>query len=276
MILPFPTKFLIPDLFSHCPFPLRTNRHRASTTTASKSWLFRGLAGFPFLPASDPPSLKRIFKAFHGLKAGKLTAMCYPTAGAPQLRVCCDFMNYLFHLDNISDDMDTRGTRNTADIVMETLRQPSGHPGSYTGSSADTRLTKMTREQVIIYVLHLPFIYWLSRSFWTRLSRTASPGARRRFISTFELFFDAVARQAQDRSTTTVPDLESYIAMRRDTSGCKPCWALIEYANNLDLPDDVMEHPLIASLGEAANDLVTWSNVRFYFFLSQFSSLIHM
>ena len=34
-------------------------------------------------------------------------------------------------------------------------------------------------------------------------------------------------------------------------------------ANNLDIPDEVMEDPIIRSLGEAANDLVTWSNVRF-------------
>ena len=32
-------------------------------------------------------------------------------------------------------------------------------------------------------------------------------------------------------------------------------------ANNLDIPDEVMEHPIIQSLNEATNDLVTWSNV---------------
>jgi hypothetical protein len=32
-------------------------------------------------------------RSFHGLKAGLLTSMCYPDAGYPQLRVCCDFMN---------------------------------------------------------------------------------------------------------------------------------------------------------------------------------------
>jgi hypothetical protein len=32
-------------------------------------------------------------------------------------------------------------------------------------------------------------------------------------------------------------------------------------ANNLDIPDDVMENPVVRGLGEAANDLVAWSNV---------------
>lgn len=76
-----------------------------------------------------------------------------------------------------------------------------------------------------------------------------------------DFFFQTVAQQAADRRAGRVPDLESYIALRRDTSACKPCWALIEYAHGLALPDDVMAHPLVCALGEAANDLVTWSNV---------------
>ncbi len=44
---------------------------------------------------------------------------------------------------------------------------------------------------------------------------------------------------------------------------------LIEYAYNLDIPDEVMDHPLIGSLGEAANDLVTWSNVCVHFTLER-------
>lgn len=82
-----------------------------------------------------------------------------------------------------------------------------------------------------------------------------------RFISTFELFFRAVAQQARDRKAGDIMDLESYMVLRRDTSGCKPCWALIEFANGLDIPDEVMEHELVKTLDEATNDLVSWSNV---------------
>jgi hypothetical protein len=106
--------------------------------------------------------------------------------------------------------------------------------------------------------------FWLVaiiNSYWRRLRWTASQGSQQRFIETFDFFFQAVSQQAFDRAHGAIPDLESYIALRRDTSGCKPCWALIEYANNLDIPDEVMEHPIIRNLGEAANDLVTWSNV---------------
>lgn len=75
------------------------------------------------------------------------------------------------------------------------------------------------------------------------------------------LFFRAVRQQALDRTYDDIPDLESYIALRRDTSGCKPCFALIEFAGGYDLPDVVVEHPSIQILQDATNDLVTWSNV---------------
>ena len=103
---------------------------------------------------------------------------------------------------------------------------------------------------------------YLHNSYFRRMIATASPGAQQRFIETFDQFFQAVHQQASDRANDIIPDLETYIQQRRDTSGCRPCWALIEYANNLDIPEEVMDHPIIRSLGEAANDLVTWSNVR--------------
>lgn len=77
-----------------------------------------------------------------------------------------------------------------------------------------------------------------------------------------ELFFDAITTQARSRATRDIPDVEDYINVRRDTSACKPCWVLIEYAGGLDLPDEVMEHPIIQNLEEAANEFISWSNVR--------------
>lgn len=81
------------------------------------------------------------------------------------------------------------------------------------------------------------------------MSATASPGAQRRFIETFELFFRAVAQQARDRASGNIPDLESYIAMRRDTSGCKPCWALIEYANDVSTTGHLRRYVYMADDG---------------------------
>ncbi|PPQ77980.1 hypothetical protein CVT25_015447 [Psilocybe cyanescens] len=226
-------KIILPDLVSHCTFELRKNRHRKQVTVETKRWLFK-----------DGNLLGKKREAYHGLKCGLLTSMCYPDAGYGQLRVVNDYLTYLFHLDNLSDDMDNRGTRTTADEVLNSLY----HPHTWHSSA---RVGKMTRD------------------YYKRLICTASPGAQQRFIETFDFFFQSVTQQALDRAAGVIPDLESYIALRRDTSGCKPCWALIEYASNLDIPDEVMEHPTILALGEAANDLVTWSNDIFSYNVEQ-------
>lgn len=64
---------------------------------------------------------------------------------------------------------------------------------------------------------------------------------------------------------TIVPKNVSLIldptSLRRDTSACKPCFISIEYAAGIDLPDEVMSHPVMIAVEEAANDFITWSNV---------------
>ena len=36
---------------------------------------------------------------------------------------------------------------------------------------------------------------------------------------------------------------------------------MVPDAYDLDIPDEVMEHPVITSLADAANDFVAWTNV---------------
>lgn len=98
-------------------------------------------------------------------------------------------------------------------------------------------------------------------SYWRRCIADAGPGVQARFKESLGLFFEAVNVQAADRDSDIIPDLESYINVRRDTSGCKPVFDLIEYALRIDLPDHVVNHPVIKALNQGTNDLVTWSNV---------------
>ncbi|KAF8137232.1 isoprenoid synthase domain-containing protein [Boletus edulis] len=232
-----PTAIRIPDLVSHCTFELHIDRNHKLVSAESKKWLFNG-----------DPDLDEA--AFHGLEAGKLISMCYYNAGYPQLRVCTDFSNYLFHLDNLSDDMDDRGIDNVANVVMNTIH----HPHTYHSSA---RLNRMTKD------------------FYKRIMQTASPGTCRRFKETMKLYFQAIQQQALDRANGTIPDLESYITLRRDTSGCKPSWVLIEYAYHLNIPDEVMDHPIICGIGEATNDFVAWSNDIFSYDVEQSKDQTH-
>ncbi|KAF7348879.1 Terpene cyclase [Mycena venus] len=162
---------------------------------------------------------------FKGLKPALLAAVSYPTAGYPQLRLCSDFLTYFFFLDDLSGELDKADTKSVADVVLN-LRY---HPYTYRSS---TRISEMAKD---------------------------------------------IHDQAQARTSGGIPTLEEYIILRRDTSGCKTCWALIECgvvlgfafndflsifpdANNLDIPEEVHEHPVIRGLSDSANDAVAWAN----------------
>ncbi|KAK1231745.1 Anterior gradient protein 3 [Marasmius sp. AFHP31] len=237
--------FMLPDLVSHCTFPLAYHENGDAVASQSVRWLDQ----------SCPMLNEKRRKALYGLQAGELTAFCYNTTTDERLRVVSDFMNYLFHLDNISDGMMTSDTDVLADSVMNAL----WFPESYKATQAPGK--EQPEEEINAGKL--------ARDFWSRCIRDAKPGCQSRFKETLELFFEAVNIQTIARDSDVIPDLETYIDVRRDTSGCKPCWALIEYALDIDLPEEVASSPAIKALNEYTNDLVTWSNDIFSYNVEQ-------
>ena len=111
-----PKFFILPDLVGHCNFPLTYHPHGDAVAAASVAWL----AGNCLEVSCSP----RACTALAGLRAGELTALCYPDCSAARLRVVSDFMYYLFHLDDISDGMVRRGTEGLEDAVMNALWFP--------------------------------------------------------------------------------------------------------------------------------------------------------
>ncbi|KAF7337860.1 Terpene cyclase [Mycena venus] len=236
-----PTSFILPDLVSHCPFTPVYHPNGDAVAQQSVDWLV----------SSCPELSVKQRKALYGLKAGELTAYCYPTTSPERLRVISDFLNYLFHLDNISDGMMTRDTEVLSDSVMNALWFCEIYRPSKQQPSDELNAGK------------------LARDFWARCIPDAGPGTQARFKETLGMFFEAVNIQAHMRDTGCIPDIDSYIAIRRDTSGCKPCWALIEYACDFELPKYVVDDPVIEALGQSTNDLVTWSNDIFSYNVEQ-------
>ncbi|EIN08495.1 terpenoid synthase [Punctularia strigosozonata HHB-11173 SS5] len=228
-----PSYIVLPDLPAHCPFEVRLNPHMETAGRESEDWVVDG----GNLGAKHAAKLR-------GVKARLLTAGCYPDADFDEFRLCCDVMNWLFHYDNLTDDMDQAGARNAGDIVMDTML----HPDTYI---SDSRIGKLTR------------------SFWLRFLKIASPGAQKRFIDTTRSFLAAIEQEARDRRAGVIPDLESYIQQRRHTGGVLPCFILAEYASHLTLPDEVVEHPVLKNMADASNDFVCWSNDLFSYNVEQ-------
>lgn len=233
MSSPSASSFVLPDLVSHCIYPRNLNPNWFPVSRGSEQFL---LSEANFSPEKHAQ--------FMGLHAGELTSACYPFCDAFHLQVAADFMGYLFTLDDWSDGFDRNDTHGLANCVMDALRDPHGFQ---TDKAAGI----------------------LAKDFFSRYVSRAGLGCTHRFIHYMDLFFIAVLQQATDRQNDVVPELESYIPIRRDTSGCKPCFALIEFAADIDLPDEVIQNPTITALEDACNDLVTWSNDIFSYNVEQ-------
>ncbi|KAF9449745.1 terpene synthase [Macrolepiota fuliginosa MF-IS2] len=219
-----PDHFILPDLVADCPYTPRSNPNCYEQARKSEKWLLSYAKHNP----------KKTAK-FMGLKAGELTASCYPDADARHLRTCDDFMNYLFNLDDWLDEFDVNDTNGMHECCIGAMKDSAGF-------RTDKKAGLLTKD------------------FFSRFEETAGKGCRQRFIDSMDLFFVAVAKQSRDRVNGIIPNLDSYIETRRDTSGCKPCFQLIEYAGRFDLPQFVVECKEIQEMEEATNDLVTWSN----------------
>lgn len=133
-----PTEFILPDLVNHCTFPLTYHPDGDAIAAESVRWLDEGC------PELSPKART----ALYGLQAGELTAYCYPHCSAPRLRVVSDFMNYLFHLDNISDGMMRSGTEALSDVVMNALWLPDRYVPTARQLAAEASAGTMAREYV--------------------------------------------------------------------------------------------------------------------------------
>ncbi|KAG9009834.1 hypothetical protein FRB93_005105 [Tulasnella sp. JGI-2019a] len=229
--------FILPDLIGYCPFTLHVNPHHEAASAESDAWF-------------DSFDIHRGHRheEFKIAKFGLLTAMSYAQADHVHLRNCCDFMSWLFAFDDLTDDGGLRenieGMKTAAKITMDALRNPK------------TYKTEFKVGETL-------------RSFWERASETASEGTQRRFVETCQLYVDAIYQQVVNRRHDQIPTFESFIQLRRDTSAVKLVFSLIEYSLNLDLPDAVFEDPIIKSLEQGANDILTWANDIYSFNVEQ-------
>ena len=133
-------KIFLPDFISYCALPKRVSPHQMQLTIETREWLIEtGVTG------------KKLDDLADRYKSGLITALVYPGAAFPQLRVCSDIMAWLFLLDDLSDVMDNRGTRTVGEVIMNSLC----HPHTYTSPDL---LGKMARE----FVFHLALCLRLS------------------------------------------------------------------------------------------------------------------
>lgn len=98
-------------------------------------------------------------------------------------------------------------------------------------------------------------------SFWQRALALTTPGSAciRHFVEGFDLYMKSMIQEAEDRETKRVRPVEEYLQLRRETFGAQATIALLGFG--LELPEEVLSHPVIQSMTLAAMDLLCITNV---------------
>ncbi|KAG2141867.1 isoprenoid synthase domain-containing protein [Suillus clintonianus] len=230
-----PAEFIIPDFFSDCGYPMRLNPHCYPVSHASAQWL-----------CDEAHLVEPEITKYTSVRAGYFAAALYPNANAFHLKVCADVLNWSFKLDDWLeiDRFDVNDAWRVRDCCMSALRDPINF-------QTERYSAKMCK------------------SFFSRFKETGGPGCTERFIHTVDLWFISAAKEVDNRAKGHINDVKSYLKLRRGVSGCKPLFTLIEFVNGIDLPDEVVSHPVIMALEEAVNDFVSWSNDIFSYNIEQ-------
>jgi Delta6-protoilludene synthase len=97
-------------------------------------------------------------------------------------------------------------------------------------------------------------------SFWSLACETASGTAKRRFLLHYEEYVEAVCQQAEDRDIGRIRSISDYLDLRRCTIGAKPSFDLLLLP--FELPDQILDHPIITELMFLAIDMIILANVR--------------
>ncbi|KAG2038384.1 isoprenoid synthase domain-containing protein [Suillus americanus] len=217
-----PSQFILPDLINDCHYPLRQSLHRDAVSRASDQWL-----------ADVVQLVEPEIREYLDIDTGTLSAVCYPDGDAFHLQVAAEFFNWTFVIDDWME-YDVVDVQETRESCILALRDPN----------FDTeQLSAKT-----------------GKSIFSRFRETAGPGCTERFIHGLELYFAAVAKQVDDRAKENMYDPQSYIALRRDLFAMKWLISILEFVARIDLPDEVVSHPVIKALEHAIGDHVALAN----------------
>ncbi|KAH9476332.1 Sesquiterpene synthase Agr8 [Psilocybe cubensis] len=216
-------QYFIPDLLATWPWPRSINASLSEVEEEANAWV-------QSLELFDPSQ----FKKFKACNFNLLGALIGPLRSKDHLRISCDLMNFYFAFDEYTDLANREEALQISKDVMDAFRD--------TSKPSDSKLIEMARQ------------------FFQRTVDVVGddrPGFER-FIADFDAYTTSIIQEADDRSVGHVRSVEDYLILRRDTCGAKPSFSF--YALGLNLPNDVFDNSLVASMLEAATDLIAITN----------------
>ncbi|CAF3760610.1 unnamed protein product [Adineta steineri] len=225
---------ILPDLISTCPFKLECNQEYEIVSAETDAWLNS-------YGISNSESMT---------KYNRFWALAYPHASRTTLRNTSDAMTLMFMIDDLFDTSYGKGISDkTKQQLFKNIVDCFQPAGSF------KPLTPFTT------ALH---------DWWQRMLDSTTPHFQEHFLNAYRIGVETVLSVLADKKTgQSVPDLETYIRIRRKTSFGDAGLAFIEYIFDIVLPDECWSNEALQHLSDCVTDVAAFANDIYSFNVEQ-------
>lgn len=220
-------QLIYPDLY--CPFPSQINKHINLLEEYSLEWVLR------FNLLANESTYKRFCKS----KFFLLAASAYPYSNIKELKIAHDWLSWVFIWDDQCD-------------LSELKKQPEILNNFHQRYWEILNGAELTSQDTL-----------LSHALFDLRQRTlqrASIQWFKYFISYLKDYFFGCVQEASNRAKGIVPDVDTYIKIRRSSVGVYAVLALAEFCNQFMIPEALRNNYLVKKLELITTDIISWSN----------------
>ncbi|GAX40392.1 terpene synthase metal-binding domain-containing protein [Tolypothrix sp. NIES-4075] len=220
-------EFILPELY--CPFPSQINKYADVLEDYSLEWVLR------FNLLANESSYRRFCKS----KFFWLVAVAYPYCKLEELKIVNDWISWLFIWD---DQCDMSDLGKQPEVLKDFHKRFLEILNGSEIKSKDIPLGCALKD------------------LRQRTLRTGKVEWFHHFLHAFEDYFHGCLQEASNRAQEIVPDVDTYIKIRRSSVGVNPSLALTEFCNQLIIPDFLRNHDLVKKIKIMTINILAWCN----------------
>ncbi|KAI0156091.1 terpene synthase metal binding domain-containing protein [Pestalotiopsis sp. NC0098] len=219
----------LPDLFKGflVSEPI-VNTHYQPVRMDSEQWL-----------RSDMSLTPKQYKRVNYCDFSYFTAVLVPHAPRERLRVVTDWGNWVFLFDDMFDEGELTNDRDTSRRIINNLL------------SAMLPNVRRTSTEAVVTA---------HDNIFQRIASEATPSVAQRYVRAMTSYCAGVFQHVEDHTSDRTPSIADMLETRRQSIGVFPMYPLIEFAYNLDLPDQVFLDPAIQALENLGAEFVMLMN----------------
>ena len=213
----------------YCPFPTKVNEHIKQAEQHTNEWVIK----FNLLQNESA------YKNFYAAKFFELAAYFFPDAPFEEFKIVTDWSSWVFIWDDQCDMLNLGQNPDLLKIYQTRLLEVLK---GYQPNHGDIPLA------------------WALKDIRDRILAKASKPWFCTFIRVVEDYFNACIWEANNRMRKQIPGVDIYIEKRVDTGAAYTIFKLLEFTQQIFLPEAIQEHFFVKELAKIANNVICWSN----------------